>query len=476
VMRYAAVSEGVDMSIPLAMRGDNMLTVSDDCNPCGFDQMSWAYLKKVAAFIPNGGNSPVNYHWNVSDTVGTTILSSFAITPSLLAASGTKSITPHTTLYAQGAPVYYFASMFELWRGSINLTIKFAKTDSHSGRLLVTWTPLSTSGTAAPTTTTSVLSLRTIIDIRTSNEITINLPFLQGYNYLKNGTPSGYVDIIVLNELQAPSICSQSIDLLFYWAGGDDFEVAQPGGGAPLFSPQMGGSEVMSNDAIGGYPMHDQGTAYAQRSIGELFTSVKQLLSRHAFVGLGTLPATGTGVVIWPWFSGVGYMTAGTGTQGAPSVGGDVYTFMLNMYAFYKGGMRVVPILPPVNPPQLVMASVIHDTLSSVVSPVTGSFNHTIPWSTTLGAAFFNNYGYVLFESGKNIWPVEIPWQTRAQMSLVVNQTTSNAVPTLGEQSDNSLFVSATTTGVAGTLLRSVRDDFQLIYFLGCPPLFQSFT
>lgn len=472
-MRYAAVSDGVDMSVPLALRGDNMLTISDDCNPCGSDQMSWAYLKKVPAFIPNGGNSPVNYHWNVSDAVGTTILSSFAITPSLLAQAGSRTISSHTTGYEQGGPVFYIGQMFALWRGSIDLTIKFAKTDSHSGRLLVTWTPLSTTGTAAPTTTTSVLSLRTIIDIRTSNEITINLPFLQGFNYLQNGTPSGYVDVIVLNELQAPSICSQEIDVLFYWAGGDDFEVAKPGGSIVQFSPQMGGSEIASVDAIGGYPMHDQGTAYAQRSIGELFTSVKQLLSRYSLVGMGSNPSTGTGWYIWPWATGMNNMIAGTGVQNAPRLGGDSYCFMINMYAFYKGGVRIVPVLPPTATPQQAMVSIVHADQNDTVFSTVTNFNRAFSWYTD---GRFANYGYSLFEIGKGMWPIEMPWQATTQMSLVLNQTTSNQVPTETSQCNNTLYLSLSSTGICGTLLRSVRDDFQLIYFLGCPPVYLTYS
>jgi hypothetical protein len=99
--------------------------------------------------------------------------------------------------------------------------------------LLVAFTP----GTSVSTTasiTSSAYSLRTIVDIRTEDVVTFELPYLCFSDYLAtnldgSGSYSGVLDIMVLNSLRAPESCSQSVKMQVFFSPGSDFELAAPG-------------------------------------------------------------------------------------------------------------------------------------------------------------------------------------------------------------------------------------------------------
>jgi len=74
----------------------------------------------------------------------------------------------------------------------------------------------------------SAYALRAIVDIRTEDEITFELPYLIQSDYIKNDVASGRIDILVLNDLRGPESVAQNIDVQVFYRAGDDFEYAVP--------------------------------------------------------------------------------------------------------------------------------------------------------------------------------------------------------------------------------------------------------
>jgi len=474
--RYGAVADGVDASVALSLSKDNVLSVDDDMNPMGVDEMSFAYLRSVQGFVPKiVSNLAANYTWTTSQTSTTSLLTKYAIAPASFCEVISISDGGHTASYAQGPPIFYLGNQFGMWRGSIDLVIKFAKTDSHTGRLQVTFTPNNFNANTTPDLYTGLLAMRTVVDIRTSNEIRLNLPFMVENSFLSTSVPSGYLDIVVLNELRAPSICSQSIDFLLFFSGGEDFEFANPSGAVSLspFSPQMGGCDVIIDEGIGGMPIESRSTVFAEHSVGEVFTSVRQLLSRYSFVGTNASIGSVATLAYFPWNSGVVRFNTSTGAVATPTFGGDIYTYIANMYTFYRGGMRVI-----FQDATQVTTNVVANLEKTSARPVFSGGENS--WAaagafTANGQLTLCNKGIHNGDANIGVYQAEVPYMSYMKASFVQN-TMLNDLINIGDDTPLNVVRFSCPGACVPSLLRSIRDDFQFMYFLSCPPIVVSYA
>jgi len=155
--------------------------------------------------------------------------------------------------------------------------------------------------------------MRHIVDIREGSEVELLLPFYLGYNYVDLFTNSGQLDVQVLNELRAPETCSTAIDILVYFSGAEDIEFMGPTGnigasssavGYLPFYPQIGDLDV---NVIGGGNKPTFTTHNAEESGGEIFASIKQLLTRYSLLyeDTATTISAGNAMYVWPWLKGV---------------------------------------------------------------------------------------------------------------------------------------------------------------------------
>ncbi len=465
---YGATSDGVDPSYPLALTSCNQIKMINEASLTDQDEMSFAFLKRVSTYIST-------VEWEATDASGTLLLSSFAVSPmslrsSTLITKGTSSTTVYT-----GPPINYLASKFKYWRGSIKLNIKIAKTDYHSGRLELVWTPISTAPTV-PTLLTSQLALREVIDLRTGNEIEMVLPYMLSTEYIPTSTPSGYLQIRVLNELKAPDSAPQSINLLMHYGGGEDFEFqvpAQIGSFTMPFSPQgkEGGSVVLVEDDIGSSAQTSQNTEHAQLCVGEMFTSVKQILNRNStFYHKAAVPAAGFS--IWPFFCSSAYLPL-NGALTVPNVGGDPYSHIAPMYAFYRGSARVKWVTKGGAYGEKVCLDT-HPTAG--VTSVFGAANAVLSpeslyaWGPTQTS--MAGFGSVAFtNAGVQNMSAVVPYYSRTKCSLVIPNTSDDVIPNDISQPAVKLNAVCTPNAYDGASFgRSFRDDFQLSYFIGCPP------
>lgn len=471
MMRYLATSTGVDTPFPLTLRHDNALTLSGDETIYDADEMSFNFLKQVPALYATA-------NWSDTDTTGASIFD-LGVSPRSLH-STTPVIRAARTVQAQtGPPIWYLSHLFRFWRGSLKVTFKLAKTVYHSGRLLVTYTPRP-NPTNLPTLTSSQYALREIIDIRTGDEFTFILPYLLPQSYCDVSQFMGHFNVTVLNELRHPETAASVVPLLFYVSGGDDLEFACPGYGDitanyPPFSPQMlkptaDNTETLVDRDIGSATVPLINTKEAEASVGEMLSSIRQLLTRNNPM-YATAPLVGAETNIWPFYSSAILLNA-TGLVG-PIYGGDVYSFLAPMYALRRGSMHVIV--------QAGDASGVYVTCNPTI-PVAGENVVNNINKTANGSATAVNYlnfptttcpsGTAVCDTGIGVSGYKVPFYGRYRTSLNVPQVGNNYPAFAGLLEPSMPRGAITVKGPANnTFYRSIGEDFQLTYFVGCPPL-----
>ncbi len=454
--RYSAVCDGPDDSIPLGVCNDNKLGVAHDVSIVPEDEMSMQYLLQKRYYYQS-------YTWGSA----TTTIYDAAIAPWNLYLQGTYSSGIKTATYKTGGPLYYLSNFFTYWRGSIRVRIKIVKTQFHTGRLVIVWSP--TYGTTtAPSDST--FSLRHYIDIREADEIELELPFMVPQEFLGQSDSSGRLSILVQNVLRAPETCSSSVQVLMYFSAGSDFQFAGPFGinkSPPLMIGNMDNMLTSGSKVVSGVIGNERVPRPTLKSnllcMGEHISSVKQLLNRNSFCGS---TYTGTSVRITPWFHGASTTSGGSVTSTAP--GGDVMSILGLMYTFFRGGVRVMLALTG----SQGGAQLQEGTTSSPWVGAGGSNNPTNTWATP-GSVNQGCYSFFSADSVNNIHCFLIPYYNGVRCSLLDFTVASTAagidpsVPLIGLN-----YVS--NTSVATALIRSAGEDWQLSYFIGCPPLLTS--
>lgn len=181
--------------------------------------------------------------WTTSNTVGTQLFNCL-INPSTDWAGSISQGSPATVRgYAiQHTPLSFVSQFFEHWRGDLIFTIKIIKSKFHSGRLRVTWDPMSGNGNVTPPANTVY---NTIIDLSDRDEYEVRIPWFYQLNYarvrdvqdniwntgssltVEPGFDNGVLNISVLTTLAAP-ISSADVGILVYVHAGENFEVNNP--------------------------------------------------------------------------------------------------------------------------------------------------------------------------------------------------------------------------------------------------------
>jgi len=468
---YMSNFNGEDMLPTIALDCQNKLQIKDSLSVYDLDEMSWAFLKNQSALVKT-------FTWAYNQTTGTSLFT-MQVNPNTSFNQTTNVINSVTATIVHGPPITYLAPFFKHWRGGIDYIFKIVKTDFHSGRLEITFTPGTDTTPTYPTTTTSLLALRHIIDIREGTEFCLTMPFLVSTNYLNMDEISGMLQVRVLNELRAPETCAQTISILVYIKGSPDLELQTPCNISNMYLPytpvtQM---EELTCDGIGGSPPHALNLHYASESIGESFSSIKQLLNRFTQVLWTTRPAASTNntmINIWPYFSGVAWQHAATGATTVSVNGGDAYGWMSNMYAFYRGGAKIM-----VRTEQLAAGgyqiSVCQRTfpLNATTAPILAGINtYTGSWSGTYqNVAGPGLVGFNYMEQGSGLVGSAIPYQAKTRCSNTLNISATNVIPTDPTQSVNGVQVGGYGALAEYIVYRSFGDDFQFAYFVGAPPV-----
>jgi hypothetical protein len=368
-----------------------------------------------------------------------------------------------------------------MWRGSVNMKLKFVKTQYHTGRLQITFTPGITV-TTVPTTTNSLYSLRTIVDIRDQDTIELNLPYLIASDYLNIARTgifeSGLLTIHVLTDLKAPETCAQSIKMMVTFTGGDDLEYAAPSANvlnAGPFIPQSGGGTGMLVSAgIADSTVMPTSLLKARKCTGELFTSVKQILNRVMPVNNSTATPfiNATAVDIDPYF--VGSMSNNAaGTVSYAQTFNDGYSVIAHMYAYFKGGMKVS--IAHSGNSYATAAYFQNGGATAAFSSVGITVSNTQDLlSQPYGGAILPFTGTYVHDSAVASSYVQVPYAASTPVSFVSRYAgTARAGPAQYNYPRGRINVCAiggATNLNKNLLARGCLDDFQFCCFLGCPP------
>ncbi len=492
LFRYAGTTDGPDTALPGGISCQNRLELIDYASYTDEDEMALKYLLRIPTFYKT-----VNWAYGAGQGFS---LFSQTIGPTMLYNTKTDVVSTHTTIGKYTAPLCYLSQIFQQWRGSIHVTLKFAKTQMHSGRLQITWTPTN-SFTTAPTISTGSYALRTIVDIRNEDEITLELPFLVLADYLScdssaNST-SGNLDIVVLNDLRAPESCADNIDMLMFFSAGDDFEFAAAKtytDGCLPYVPQSGELELemhgvgqdlaLPTVVAGGITVVKDSVLHASRCVGEKVMSIKNLLNRNSVIQGTSTRITWNGGNYWikPWFVSAWNMDPVTGGVNAPAIGYDAFNYLAPMYAFVRGGARIsimnysdtrhaTTVLPTVKfnsqqQPigQLAAADYVSVATTNTVTPYGGQvLAPSVPMNTV------DTKGFAL---------QDIPYYNRYPFSLITYYNGTDT-PAVDRSTPESVFILSSSSSLSngGFLLqRSFMDDMQLTFFVGCPPIAMSYT
>jgi hypothetical protein len=471
--RYSATSDGVDIAVPLGLSATNEITMTDKLSVYDQDEMSINFLKKVYGYVGSISLS-------TADATGTrkTFGPFDAVSPSNMCGQYTKTVAPKTVTYNQGPPIYFLSRFFRLWRGSIKFKLKFIKTNFHSGRIMLTYTPRQGVVTV-PTAATSVIALREIIDLRDLDEYEVEIPYLLPKPYqdiydpgATNVNSMGTLALTIINELRAPETCSQTIQILVYASGGDDFEFALPYDAPLVFSPEM---ELNEEETISDHVIADFGRPaplmrYDEMCIGESVKSMKQLLNRYTRAGTKVAPASAS-PSFYPWNIGKTKVDATGLIQGEGPR--DVFAAISGMYAMYRGSMKIGMNLPhgsAIGVSALVSPSGPPSTYAFMSNAVPLAGVSTV---TATNTSLSGSLGFSLTQNSSCISYFEVPYYNSTYATWIQRQT-ATAYTNVNTLPLAILSVSRNDGVVVGQITRACSDNFQFCYFLGAPPVYVS--
>lgn len=513
--RYAGTADGPDLAIPGGIITNNRLERINYASYTDQDEMSLKYLLSIPFFA-----GEVNWAYNSGQ--GTTLFSTL-ISPALFAgAVSTDSVGTTPSMITVGwklnSTYSYLSQIYSYWRGSFVITLKFVKTQMHSGRIQVTFTPTTATSPTTPTIFNAEYSLRAIVDIRVEDEISFVIPYLVYSDYLSTYPDaaqfleyvSGALNIEVLNDLKAPESCSQNINIQIFFRGGEDLEFAVPSEfqfGAVPYVPQSNDTErimhaqvpglSMAETVIGGIPMNPEQLMHAKRCIGEKVMSIKQLLLRNMPVSGydSTFSIGGTsGYIVDPQYISCCTLDSTSGTVFVPRWAGDLFSFLAPMYAFRRGGTRWMHQESVGSHNSRMFTCVIPSNAVGGVVPLGG--RQPVNLLTTLGG-FVNNLALVNNNSiapsgvsGNLTWPAEpmnsitadrftynhIPFYNRFPIALNTYYDSSSTPSSDDSYPDAYLAVRDAETIQQPSVQRSISDDFQLLFFLCALPTVVSYT
>jgi hypothetical protein len=470
---YSANGSGVSNALPLSLRHDNALEYTADYTPEIFDEMSFEYLKRRFAYFGT-------INWADTQSSGTS-LESISIQPNALEETSIVSHNSHTATIKMQIPCGYLSNFFQYYRGSIRFKIKFVKTEFHTGRIQVTFTP-TRYYTTQPTLATGAYALREIIDIRGKSELDFTLPYLFADPWITTSTGIGTLDIVIVNELRHPETASSSINILLFAAGGDDFELAAPAvTAAPSpFVPQSGVASVEQptqiRENIGGYKVPDIDSYSNDRLVmGEVFTSLKQLLNRYSPVAFTTTTSGSYGAFgINLWTNDLLTINTSTGALVLPQIGQDLFSALTSGFVFQRGSMRacVYNVTNPTYPSCYTIAPATTKFVASISGSVAKATANSTSSTLTrdyIPVSLQNSYVGVTEAAVPyyNNWPVTINDPASSSTN-----TASSTYPPFSFFSTNG--PSGTTTVPA--VYRAAGDDFQLLYFIGFFPIVTAYS
>ena len=482
---YATNTDGPDASFPLSLSYNNQVGMARGFSGTDVDEMDFSFLATIPVWMKT-------VPWTAGAASG------FILNNTLVSAAGDYHTTVvNTQTFNHFSPLQFIANHFFYWRGSIVYKIKLVKTEFHSGRLIVAFSPQVTeSAVPADVTLASSSYLhRQIIDIRETNEFTFVIPFVSETPWQPafNGNAIGKFVIIVLDPLVAPDNVNSEISIIIEKAGGPDIQFATPA--ASLYSyysgiiPQSGdpfgsvatNSTICSNldSSIGTSLIKSDQGVNALNCIGESITSFRTLLKLPNYLIYNATPTISFYLNVAPFTISAGSIVGITNT--APVILSDLYSRVASCYTYSRGGVRIKFLdnmaVTTTTPIAVSLLMVNGNTVTK---------NTVLSWSSTnangvLTNVVRNNTPVLYYRAGYS-GEVQVP-QYHKTHSRVNSDCVGN--PQAGiHNTDTGLaprvFLSRQTIPPSNTadtaVLRSISDDANFGSFLSVPPMIAVLT
>lgn len=268
---YQINCDGFDNSYNFGATVDTQLALTRFAGT-DIDEMSMSYLSSIYTRF--------NMVTLSKTMVRNTPLFTAPLRPSFFVDQETASVFRSTSTIA------YLQNYFKFWRGTLRFRFKMAKTQFHTGRLIVGYIPNNENRTTLPSTTTAMDYKSVIWDLRKDSVLEFECPFIWNEAYREHNQDVGTIFVKVLDPLRAPDMVSSSVPIVVEVAGGDDLEFAVPtrvrrpfAYVAPTFS------ELPVDQSV---EFKQLEAPYCEQCIGNRILSLKSLLSRSARCYLNT--------------------------------------------------------------------------------------------------------------------------------------------------------------------------------------------
>jgi len=441
---------GEDPSHLLSLDADAKLRAITDVAPSGQDEMSLNYIKRQWSYL-----EAFTYSANSSLTAPIYELSFLPRNLGIFASPTLNFLTP----------VAYLARMFALYRGGIEVKIKFAKTALHRGKLQVSYIP-------GPTPVSNTLSEaaylhRTIVDLADGGEICIAFPYMLPLDYIETGLAFGRMYVHAVTGLNSPETVSPNVRCSIYVRAMEDMHFVQPM--TSNFIPYnndpivtQGPNDLINTgeidcSTVGSAVDPNMDVAFAESSASEVVSSVSQLLKRFVHIGL---PFNGFGYFrVYPWLNKGRFTTAGD------SFDTSYHSYVMSPFAFYRGGVKLKLTLNN---------GLVFESDAQRLSRMSAWFRPTsapnlFTNAPSLPEPSTDDRGYLAETEAfgtATALIVQVPYQNIWRMAPNCLYNLSSDVPSFDQPRGS---VVATAPSGVGGISRAYADDFQLLFFVGIP-------
>ncbi len=187
-----------------------------------------------------------------------TLLYNFNVTPGMVSEESTGGLTKAVYF----TPMGFVSRAFHEWRGDIIFRFKFLCSQYHRGRVKISWDPIGDIANTAETTSTVYTK---IVDLASCSDVSFRVPYTQTTAYkttpsttavpLHGSSPltsgqgyaNGILTVRVLTQQTSP-VSSADITLLMFVKGAENLEFANPDSIKNHFSPYMVQSQEVAYD------------------------------------------------------------------------------------------------------------------------------------------------------------------------------------------------------------------------------------
>lgn len=249
------------------------------------DEMAIKYLVTKPSYY-------YQFEWSTSDNIND-ILTYQNVTPMCTINQG---ITSNGKLYT--TPMAYVAGLFDSWRGDIKVTLKFAATQYHKGRVMITYDPQGDATNNVISVVDGSTGAFTIfVDLSERNEVSFVLPYQQALPFQQTSATSfpdrcfqlgpspvwnrsstldnGSFSIRVTNPLSAP-VASSTVPVMVIMEGCENLEFQNP----TKIDPRLTPFEIQSGDVILGSNEAPIDMKRGLMNFGETIRSLRVLARR----------------------------------------------------------------------------------------------------------------------------------------------------------------------------------------------------